>query len=81
MVSTPKNYKENIDIKSTEYILANISEVIKLIDEAKKEGFIFTSIKNSSDKDHIYVNFKKGKTSFRQYLFNFADNSYELIKD
>ena len=81
MVSTPKNYKENIDIKSTEYILANISEVIKLIDEAKKEGFIFTSIKNSSDKDHIYVNFKKGKTCFRQYLFNFAENSYEMIKD
>ena len=81
MVSTPKNYKEHIDVKSAEYKLANISEVITLIDEAKKEGFIFTSIKNSSDKNHIYVNFKKGKTCFRQYLFNFAENSYEMIKD
>ena len=81
MVSTPKNYKEHIDIKSAEYKLANISEFIKLIDEIKKEGFIFTSIETSSDKNHIYVNFKKGKTCFRQYLFNFADNSYEMIKD
>ena len=81
MVSTPKNYKEHIDVKSAEYKLANISEAIKLIDEVKKEGFIFTSIETSSDKDYIHVNFKKGETSFRQYLFNFADNSYELIKD
>lgn len=81
MVSTPKNYKEHIAIKSAEYKLAYISEVITLIDEAKKEGFIFTSIETSSDKNHIYVNFKKGKTCFRQYLFNFASYSYELIKD
>ena len=81
MVLTPKNYKEHIDVKSAEYKLANISEVITLIDEAKKEGFIFTSVETSSDKNHIYVNFKKGKTCFRQYLFNFAENSYELIKD
>lgn len=81
MVSTPKNYKEHIDIKSVKYKLANISEFIKLIDEVKKEGFIYINIETSSDKNHIYVNFKKGKTCFRQYLFNFAENSYELIKD
>ena len=75
MVSTPKNYKEHIDIKSAEYKLANISEFIKLIDEAKKEGFIYRSIETSSNKVHIHVNFKKDKSHYRQYLFNFADNS------
>ena len=55
MVSTPKNYKEHIDIKSVKYKLANISEFIKLIDEVKKEGFIYTSIETSSDKDHIHT--------------------------
>lgn len=81
MVSTPKNYKEHIDIKSAEYRLANIPEFIKLIDEVKKEGFIFTSIETSSNKDHIHVNFKKDKSHYRQYLFNFTNYSYELIKD
>lgn len=52
MVSTPKNYKEHIDIKSAKYRLANIPEFIKLIDEVKKKGFIFTSIETSSNKDH-----------------------------
>ena len=81
MVSTPKNYKEHIDIKSVKYKLANISEFIKLIDEVKKEGFIYISIETSSDKDHIHVNFKKDKSHYRQYLFNFASYSYELIGD
>lgn len=81
MVSTPKNYKEHIDIKSVKYKLANISEFIKLIDEVKKEGFIYISIETSSDKDHIHVNFKKDKSHYRQYLFNFASYSYELIED
>lgn len=53
MVSTPKDYKEYINIKSTEYKLVNIPEFIKLIDEAKKEEFIFTGIETSLDKDHI----------------------------
>ncbi|WP_276954734.1 zinc ribbon domain-containing protein [Methanobrevibacter woesei] len=79
MVSTPKNYKEHIDIKSAEYKLANISEFIKLIDEIKKEGFIFTSIETSSDKDHMYVNFKKDKSYYRQYQFSFTDGSFKLI--
>ena len=81
MVLIPKNYKEHIDIKSVEYKLANISEFIKLIDEVKKEGFIYRSIETSSDKDYIHVNFKKDKSHYRQYLFNFTNYSYELIKD
>lgn len=79
MVSTPKDYKEYINIKSTEYKLVNIPEFIKLIDEAKKEEFIFTGIETSLDKDHIYVNFKKGKFYYRQYQFSFTDGSYKLI--
>ena len=79
MVSTPKDYKEHIDIKSAEYKLANIPEFIKLIDEAKKEEFIFTGIETSSDKDHMYVNFKKDKSHYRQYQFSFTDGSFKLI--
>ena len=79
MVSTPKDYKEYINIKSTEYKLVNIPEFIKLIDEAKKEEFIFTGIETSLDKNHIYVNFKKGKFYYRQYQFSFTDGSYKLI--
>ena len=79
MVSTPKDYKEHIDIKSVKYKLADISEFIKLIDEAKKEGFIFTGIDTSSDKDHMYVNFKKDKSHYRLYQFSFTDGSFKLI--
>ena len=81
MVSIPKNYKEHIDIKSAEFKLAIIPEFIMLMDEAKKEGFIYRSIETSSNKVHIHVNFKKDKSHYKQYLFNFANYSYELIKD